>query len=148
MAIQVAIGILVHLRGDQVQVLIARRRDEVVLGGYWELPGGKLDPGETPDHCAAREFEEELALRVVVGRSLPIIEHRYDHGLVRLHPFYCTLDPQAGGDQQKPQNLQVAEHRWVSPGELSNYRFPPANVALIQTIQTELSHRGLEATLR
>ena len=144
MAIQVAIGILVHRQENQVRVLIARRRDEVVLGGYWELPGGKLEPGETPEQCAAREFAEELNLRVTVGRGLPIIEHHYDHGLVRLHPFYCTLAPGPHGTEQQPQNLQVAEHRWVLPGELSNFRFPPANVSLIQRIQQELGQSSMD----
>ena len=113
-------------------VLICRRRDDKVLGGFWELPGGKIEPGETPAQCLMREFAEELGVVVGVGKALPPIEHRYDHGLVRLHPFYCTRVT------HEPQNREVAEHRWVGPEDLAALRFPPANAALMVQIARTL----------
>src|SRR5690242_14698152 len=123
--IDVALGILVERDANGWRVLITRRPDATVFGGYWELPGGKVEVGESIYECLAREFKEEVGLTIDVGRMLPVIEHRYDHGYVRLHPFFCK---RISGE---PENLHVAEHRWVRPEELSAYSFPPANIQLM-----------------
>lgn len=132
--IQVGVGVLVQHRGTaKCRVLITRRRENVVLAGFWELPGGKVEPGESVRQCVARELEEELGVQVEVGKELKPCEHRYDHGAVRLLPFYCRL---IGG---QPQPLEVAECRWVSPADLGCYRFPPANDALLLSVMRDLS---------
>ena len=126
--INVAVGVLVERSGDQPLVLIARRPGDAVLAGFWELPGGKIEPGESPRHCLVREFREELGLDVAVGDELPGVEHVYDHGHVRLRVFLCTW---LSGE---PRNLQVDEHRWVPAADLTRYRFPPANEGLMDQI--------------
>lgn len=131
--VDVAIGILVETRNSQSCVLISRRHDDAVLGGFWELPGGKIEPGETPAAGLAREFEEELGVTVRVGRAVEQVDHAYDHARVRLHPFYC--ERLAG----EPRNLAVAAHRWAPAAELDQFTFPPANTALIAAVQRELS---------
>jgi mutator protein MutT len=141
--IHVAIGILTEPAPGSggVRVLIARRRDDAVLGGYWEFPGGKLEAGETAAQCLQREFAEEVGLAVTVGAPLPGAEivHTYPHGTVHLQPFHCTR--QAGADHE-PRNLEVAEHRWVRPAELRQYAFPPANGNLIARLSEELDAVG------
>lgn len=134
--VEVAIGVLVDRTSAGVRVLIARRRHDTVLAGFWEFPGGKIEAGETPRDCLVREFEEELGLRVVVGDSLELIEHEYDYAHVRLHPFICERSP---GDRAPAQNLAVAEHRWVTPAELGSFQFPPANVGLVDRVARALS---------
>lgn len=133
--IEVAVGVLVERSGAQGgwRVLIAKRKDEAVLGGYWELPGGKREPGETMESCLAREFREELGLEVTVGEALPVISHSYPHAHVVLHPFFCR---RVSGE---PENLQVAEHRWVSPEELVSFKFPEANAELIEYVYRRLA---------
>jgi len=132
--IHVGIGVLVAWRGTGgCRVLIARRPGGAVLEGYWELPGGKVDPDESVPQCVAREFREELGIQIAVGEPLEACDHTYPHGMVRLHPYYCRL--LAG----EPRNLQVAEFRWVPPGELMAYRFPPANGVLIRTVVEDLT---------
>jgi mutator protein MutT len=130
--IDVAIGVLIETRDGRPCVLIARRPAGAVLSGLWELPGGKVESGESPRDCLVREFREELGVGVRVGEALEVIEHDYPHGRVRLHPFLCT--PQNG----EPRNLQVAEHRWVTPEELSRYDFPPANRELMEHLTRRL----------
>lgn len=129
--VQVAIGVLARHVAGQWEILIARRPDGAVLGGFWEMPGGKIEPGETPERCVVREFGEELGLTVEPGERLPAIEHHYDHAHVTLHPILCTLV------RGEPRDLQVAEHRWVRPSELEQFKFPPANRPLIE----HLAHR-------
>lgn len=135
--INVAVGVLLDARppeGDRA-VLIARRPHDTVLGGYWELPGGKIEPGETPESCLEREFFEELGVRVRVNKPIRVVEHPYDHGVVRLHAFYCTLEPHS----DEPRNLAVTEHLWVAPGALTQYEFPAGNRQLIDTIVAQLT---------
>jgi mutator protein MutT len=130
--IEVAVGLLFEgVRGCR-KVLIARRPHGAILGGYWEFPGGKLEPGETPEQALAREFQEEVGVGVRVDRRLAVIEQRYAHGLVRLHPFICT---RVSGQLC---DLGVAEHRWVGAGELSGYLFPPANRRLLDWLSVVL----------
>lgn len=133
--VDVAIGVLTGTHHGSRRVLISRRCKQTVWGGYWEFPGGKIEPGETARQCVAREFEEELGIAVCVNVALPVVKHRDAHGLVRLHPFYCRR--RSG----RPQDLQVAEHRWVFPNELRHYRFPPANQVLVQQLVVDL-HSG------
>ena len=123
--IDVAIGIVVESHGGSTCVLIARRPEQSVLAGYWEFPGGKVEPGETATQCLVREFQEELGVTIRPGLALRVIEHEYDHGCVRLHPYYCVRRTGT------VQDLQVAEHRWVPLNRLHGYPFPPANEALI-----------------
>jgi len=132
--VDVAIGVLVEKHPELGwRLLITRRPDQVVLGGFWELPGGKLEKGESTRDCLRREFAEEVGLEVEVGRMLPVIEHTYAHGHVRLHPFFCR---RVSGE---PRNLHVADHRWVRPGELTNFHFPPANEPLLDEIREALA---------
>jgi len=136
--VDVAIGILLAKQSGEYSVLIARRHDHRVLGGYWEFPGGKIQPDETVSQALVREFTEELGITVYVNQALPVTVYNYPHSPVRLHPFFCTL---VSG---QPQNFQVAQHKWVRPAELLNYRFPPANDRLIQQVVallTDPNHR-------
>ena len=134
--IAVAIGVLIEAQCQADRLLVTRRRGNAVLGGFWELPGGKIEAGENAADCLVREFAEELGLTIRVGAALGAIEHRYDHGLVRLHPHVCTRT--AG----EPRNLEVAEHRWVTAVELDELNFPPANDRLMNQLSIKLAHRS------
>ncbi len=100
-------------RGDLV--LIARRPASGLLGGLWEFPGGKQDPGESLPECLVREIHEELDTQVQVGEPYGIYRHAYTHFRVTLHAFCCTLD----GPEPRP--LQASEIRWVPPAALAGF---------------------------
>lgn len=110
------------------EVLICKRKPDTVLGGYWEFPGGKCDPGETPESCAVREVLEETSIAVTPLKQLPVIEHHYPHAHVRLHPVVC--ERQAGDIQL----LAVEDAQWIDPAKVVHYRFPEANHALMQVV--------------
>jgi A/G-specific adenine glycosylase len=97
-------------------VLIAQRPADALLGGLWEFPGGKQEPGEELASCLQREIREELGVDVAVGEALGIYRHAYTHFRVTLHAFTCTLQ-----DGAEPQALQVSDLRWVSVQELDHY---------------------------
>jgi len=125
---QVDVAIAIVFDPPRRQVLICQRKSDTVLAGYWELPGGKCDPGETPDVCAVREVREEVGIAVRAIRGLEVIEHEYAYAHVRLFPFVCEhLDGRV-------QMIAVADAKWVPPADVLTYRFPEANAALMQRV--------------
>jgi A/G-specific adenine glycosylase len=122
---------------DGPKMLIDRRRPTGSLGGLWEFPGGKVEPGESIWACIAREVQEELALVVEVGDRLVsadgvgplVIEHDYKDFTVELVVHHCRY---LGGE---PQPLSCEEIRWVTVAELAHYPLPPANVAIVEALQ-------------
>jgi len=116
------------------RVLIARRPAGRVYADYWELPGGKCEPGETPADCVVRELAEELALPVIPTEPLAVVEHVYDHAHVRLHPWLCTPHTAAPA-----RPLDAAELRWVPPHTLGDYAFPEANTPILDELIQRLS---------
>ncbi|WP_165246481.1 (deoxy)nucleoside triphosphate pyrophosphohydrolase [Paludisphaera soli] len=122
-------GIGIIRRGGRF--LIRQRPPGTVYAGYWEFPGGKVEPGETVEQATVRECREETGLEIVANRLRAVIEHAYPHGLVRLHFFDCSpVDPSAEPDP---------EHgcRWVSASDLSTYRFPEANEPILDQLVAE-----------
>ena len=99
------IGVAV-IWNDRQEILIDRRKPEGLLGGMWEFPGGKIEPGESIPDCIKREIQEELALRVAVGDHLTTVEHTYSHFHVELNVHHCRY---LGGE---PQLLACDEVRW------------------------------------
>lgn len=137
--VDVAVGVLVEPDEAGWRIFITRRPEKAVYAGYWELPGGKVEPRESPRDCLKREFLEEVGLDIEVGTALSEIEHRYPHAHVLLHPFFCR---RVAGE---PCDLQVAEHRWVRPSELGDYQFPEANAPLMVEVLAVLDRsRGEE----
>ncbi len=110
------------------KILIGQRPLKGLLGGLWEFPGGKLEPGETLAHCVKREIQEELAVTVKVGAKLAEIPHAYSHFKIVLHAFYCTY--QSG----QPQAIGCRAWKWVRPVDLKKFAFPAANQPIIEAI--------------
>lgn len=123
------IGVAV-IKNDKGEILIDRRRPEGLLGGMWEFPGGKVEPGETIEDCIAREIQEELAIAIKVGPHLTTVNHAYSHFKVTLHVHWCDYE---SGD---PKPIECDEIQWVMPSELHNYPFPKANEHIINAIIT------------
>ena len=123
--VEIALALVFDPQG---RVLICKRKANAVLGGYWEFPGGKCEPAETPAQAAVRESIEETGLVVEVVRALPAIEHEYEHARLRLHPFVCRWS--AGNLEPR----EAAEARWVLPTELGQYLFPQANGDLVRAL--------------
>ena len=110
------------------RLFIARRPDEGLLGGLWEFPGGKVEPGETPSEAAVREVREEAGLRIRVLGPAGVVQHAYSHFRITLHFFHARW---ITGDVA---DAASASRRWVLPGELEDYAFPAANRDLIQRL--------------
>jgi len=125
-----AIAIVVRSDG---RILICQRKDDDVLGGYWEFPGGKCEDGETLQQCIIRELCEEVCIAARPDVPLTPIEHDYEHGKVRLHPFICHHE------SGEPQLIECQAARWIEPATLADFKFPPANESLIAEVIEYLS---------
>ena len=126
------IGVAV-IWSDRGQILIARRPINAILGGLWEFPGGKIEPGETVTDCIQREIREELGIEVIVGNKLIEIAHTYSNFQVTLYVYHCQHL------QGEPQPLESDEVRWVTVDELNLYAFPEANQQIIDALKIDRS---------
>lgn len=124
--VRVAVGVL---RDHAGRVLIALRPSHKHQGDLWEFPGGKIEAGESSEVALHREIYEELG--VAVRRSAPLISVPFSYPdkkvLLEVREI-LDFDGEPRGNEG-----QVV--RWVSPDELSAYKFPAANVAIVNTIR-------------
>ena len=108
--------------------LVTRRPAGVHLGGLWEFPGGKCNPGESLERCLVREIQEELGCEIAVDREVFTTTHAYPERRVELHFFTCSLFGE-------PRGALGQELRWVSRSELRSLDFPPADAELIALLE-------------
>ena len=129
----IGVGVVLNSAGE---VLIDQRLEEGLLGGLWEFPGGKHEPGETIEACIARELAEELAIEVAVGEELICVDHAYSHKRLRVVVHLCRW---VSGE---PKPLASQQVRWVMPGDLRIYPFPAANSRIIDALLEHLEAAG------
>ncbi len=122
--IKVTAALLVH---DEM-LLIAKRRPTARLPDLWDLPGGKVEPDETPEECLKRELHEEFRIDVTVKDHVGSNVHTYDFGTVELMVFRADWDR---GDFHSKDHQEI---RWSFPHELDQFEFAPADFAIIKKI--------------
>ena len=120
----VAVGIL---RRPDGRVLFAQRPPGKVYAGYWEFPGGKIEPGEAPVDALTRELAEELGCRARVGRIDEVVFHAYEEFDLYMLVYVCALE-------DAPRAVEVAQLAWVAPAALPSSRVLPADVALVERL--------------
>jgi 8-oxo-dGTP diphosphatase len=109
------------------RVLIAQRPAGKQLAGLWEFPGGKLEPGESPEAALIRELEEELGIRTQTACLAPLTfaSHSYESFHLLMPFFVCRKW------QGTPEAREHSALKWVRPRDLRNYPMPPADEPLI-----------------
>ena len=113
------------------KLLIAQRHPEAHLGGLWEFPGGKREPGESFAACLSRELREELGIEVEVGQLVESLTHAYPEKTVRLNFYRCQWK------RHEPQPLGCPAFKWVRAAQLKDYAFPAADARLLQKLQDD-----------
>ena len=109
------------------RVLIAQRPQGKQLAGLWEFPGGKVEPGETPEECLMRELREEIGVETKAACLAPLTfaSHSYDDFHLLMPLYVC----------RRYSGIAVAREgqalRWVKPRQMRDYPMPPADAPLI-----------------
>jgi 8-oxo-dGTP diphosphatase len=127
--IRVTAGILV----DGGRLLLARRPAGDRLEGMWELPGGKIEAGESPQQCLARELAEECGLVVTVGEFFAESRFHYPHADIRLEAY--RIESWSG-------QLALRAHdavRWVAADEFDALPIAPADVPILERLRHAIS---------
>ena len=113
-------------RGEKF--MICQRPAHKARGLLWEFVGGKVEAGETKEEALIRECQEELAVRLLVGEVFMDVTHEYPDLMVHLTLFHATI---AEGE---PQKLEHNDIRWITPQEIPNYEFCPADTEILEKI--------------
>lgn len=116
----------------QGQVLIAKKESTHKLAGLWEFPGGKIEPGETPETCLERELAEELGLDIEITDFFAEYTFELETAVLHLNGYKARV---TGG------NLTLYEHddaRWVAVSELALYDFVPSDMGFVERLTAML----------
>ena len=109
--------------------MICQRPAHKARGLLWEFVGGKVEPGETKAQALVRECKEELAVALSVGEVFMDVVHEYPDLTVHLTLFNATIA------EGIPQRLEHHDIRWITPGEIPEYEFCPADEEILAKIQ-------------
>lgn len=126
------------LADTQGRVLVQQRPDGTAMAGLWEFPGGKLEPGETPEVALVRELAEELGIVVRTDQLEPITfaSEALDKRHLILLLYGCT------GWKGEPRLLHARAMRWVSLAELAALPMPPADLPMLPRLAQWLNGQG------
>ena len=103
--------------------LITQRRGTAVLPMMWEFPGGRVEAGESDQQALKRELLHRLGAAIDVGKLISFVSHPYEHYVVDLFLYECTLLTES------LHPLAVQAFKWVASGEFDQYPFTPADEA-------------------
>lgn len=128
--IRVVAAVIKATNDNGEKIIFATERGYGEFKGGWEFPGGKIEPGETPQQALCREIMEELDTKIQVGDLIDTIEYDYPAFHLSMDCFWCEV---ISG------NLVLKEHeaaRWLTSDELDSVEWLPADVTLIDKIRT------------
>lgn len=124
--VEVAAAVITRADG---QFLLGQRAADTVYAGYWEFPGGKVEPGESPRQALVRELAEELGIQVEAAQPWIVREYEYEHAHVRLHFFEVSA---WAGEVQSHIHAALA---WQAPGATSVAPMLPANAPVLRALE-------------
>ena len=126
--ITVTAGVIYH----NGKILIAQRRKDKSLGGFWEFPGGKIEKGETPQQALIREIKEELNVELRIGDLIRTIEYDYSSFHLSMECYWCEL---LG---EEVTLLEAKSAKWLTKEELFDIKWLPADKEIIETIKKQM----------
>lgn len=122
------VEVVAALIWDKEKFMICQRPEHKARGLLWEFVGGKVEQGETKEAALVRECMEELAVSVSVGDVFMDVTHEYPDLTVHLSLFNATIS------EGIPQKLEHNDIKWITPAEIPNYNFCPADEEILKKI--------------
>lgn len=111
------------------KVFSAQRGNKGKTAYKWEFPGGKIEPGETPEHALARELQEELSLNIEVHELITAIVDEYEDVILHIDTYRCTL---ISGTPTLSEHIAM---QWSNKEELDKLEFSPADAPTLKKIK-------------
>ncbi|OUX36713.1 MAG: A/G-specific adenine glycosylase [Kiritimatiellaceae bacterium TMED266] len=127
---------VVHNRDGKI--LVAQRRNDQMLGGLWEFPGGKIESNETIEEGVIRELNEELGISISVEEKIITVKHTYSHFTMEMHTFWARIE------SGTPVAIECQDVRWKELYELSELPFSKADLKVIDALKANLYHEKKE----
>ena len=127
------VEVVAALIWDKDKFMICQRPAHKARGLLWEFVGGKVEPGETKEQALIRECREELAITLSVGDVFMDVVHEYPDIDVHLTLFNATI---VDGFTQKLEHNDI---KWITPAEITNYDFCPADEEILKKIKADYS---------
>ena len=121
------------IRDDEGRIF-ATQRGYGDFKDWWEFPGGKIEPGETPEEALKREIREELSTEISVDEFLCTVDYDYPKFHLTMHCFFCSLVSEA---------LHLNEHeaaRWLEQDKLSSVQWLPADILVVKEIKRHIKY--------
>ena len=115
--------------------LVQRRPSRGLLGGLWEFPGGKIEPGESPEVAVRRELQEETGIAVGAVEPVGSVRHTYSHFTVTLHVFRATVPDPSGARASR-------DRRWVTRPEFDRLPRPKATIRVAALLERKRAPAG------
>jgi 8-oxo-dGTP diphosphatase len=125
----VVAGLILRGANSQREVLICQRSVDKPMGLKWEFPGGKVEPGESPQEALARELNEELGITAEIGPEITAIRHNYRNGGA-IHIQFFTIESFTG----ELRNVVFQDMQWSTLERLPEYDFLAADLTLIREL--------------
>ncbi|MGI5959419.1 MAG: 8-oxo-dGTP diphosphatase MutT [Massiliimalia sp.] len=119
------------IQNDKGEILICQRGPGGACAHLWEFPGGKIEPGETPEQCVLRECKEELDITIQLTERYADFSYEYPQQKIEFTFFKAKLS-QGELQQNVHENL-----KWVLPKDFENYPFCPADKDLVKQLQEQ-----------
>lgn len=128
-SIEVVAGVILAEEPDGSKKFFATQRGYGEQKGGWEFPGGKMEPGESPEQALARELKEELDVQVEVADFITTVEYDYPKFHLTMHCYFCKV---------VDGSITLLEHeaaRWLTLQELHSVNWLPADIAVVEAIE-------------
>ena len=125
--IEVACGIIYK----DNEVLICRRNENKELGGYWEFPGGKLEPNESAEKALKRELIEELGMYVIVKNHFTTVIHKYEKFTIKLTAYKCEFI------EASFKLLDHDKYEWSTIDKIISKKLAPADIPIVEKLIIE-----------
>ena len=129
------VEVVAALIWEKDKFMICQRPAHKARGLLWEFVGGKVEPGETKEDALVRECREELDVRVSVGELFMDVTHEYPDVMVHLTLFNASVA------EGIPQKLEHNDIKWITPAEIPDYDFCPADVEILAEITRRFGKR-------
>lgn len=116
------------LENDKKEILIAKRKKDKILGGFWEFPGGKVEEGESPEESLIRELKEEMNIHIEVIEYIGKNIHHYERGPINLIAYRAKIGS---------GNIRLIDHEEymrISLDKIKEYRLAPADIPLVDLL--------------